>query len=170
MNYVAVGALIAASLSALLFTLPDHARVERTAVVSAPPAVVYQLVSTTSGFNRFNPFRDADPELSIAASGPDAGVGASFAWEGPSGAGSQTIVEAVPDARVVMRLDLGFAGRPVQSFTISPAPGGTQVTWALDADFAGNPARRVFGLFLDRHLGPMYEAGLSKLDRLAAGS
>lgn len=167
-TFALIGGITLAGLAALPFALPGQARVERSALVPAAPGAVYALLSTSAGFDRMNPFRDADPDLSVSFSGPESGVGAAFSWQGKSGSGSQTIVEAVPDERVVMQLDLGPMGRPLQSFTLAPAPGGTQVTWTLDADLGRNPLRRVFGLFMDRMLGATYDSGLSKLARIAA--
>jgi hypothetical protein len=164
----AAAALALAGLAALPFALPGHARVARSAIVPAAPAAVYAILSTSAGFDRINPFRDGDSDLRITFSCPPAGVGAAFAWQGKAGAGSQTIVAAEPDARVAMQLDLGAMGRPVQTFTLTPVAGGTEVTWALDAPLGANPVRRVAGLFMDRMLGSTYEAGLANLARVAA--
>lgn len=159
--------LVALGVVAVFAFVPDRAHVERSLVVSADPAAVYALVSSTSGFDRFNPFRAADPTLVVTPSGPDRGVGASFAWDGRSGKGTQTITALEEGRRVTMQLDLGSMGRPVQSFTLEPVAGGTRVTWALDATFGANPVARVFGLFMDRMLGPTYETGLAALAAVA---
>lgn len=163
-----VAGITVAGLAVAPFALPGQARVERSAIVPATPGAVYAILSTSAGFDRINPFRDADPALAVTFSGPPSGVGAGFAWKGKAGAGSQTIFAVEPDSRVAMQLDLGSMGRPVQHFTLSPVAGGTQVTWALEADLGNNPVRRVFGLFMDRMLGSTYEAGLDKLSRVVA--
>lgn len=173
MTFAAIAAaagLVLAGLAAALFALPGQARVERSALVPLAPDAVYSILSSSAGFDRINPFRDRDPNLAVTFTGPAAGVGASFAWEGKEGSGTQTIIAAEPDTRIVMQLDLGPMGTPVQSFALALAPGGTQVTWALDADLGANPVRRVFGLFMDRMLGSTYEAGLANLSRVASGS
>jgi hypothetical protein len=159
--------IVAAALLAVFVVVPDKAHVERSLVVMADPATVYPIVSSTSGFNRFNPFRAADPTLTVSPSGPERGVGASFSWEGKSGKGTQTISAVEEGRRVVMQRDLGSMGRPVQTFTLEPVGGGTRVTWALDASFGANPVARVFGLFMDRMLGPTYEQGLAALADVA---
>jgi uncharacterized protein YndB with AHSA1/START domain len=152
------------------FALPAKAHVARSAVIAAPAQDVYAILSTASGFDRINPFRDADPSLAVTFSGPDAGVGASFAWSGKSGSGRQTIVAAEPGSRLAMQLDLGPMGRPMQSFTLEPVAEGTRVTWAIDAELGPNPVKRVFGIFMDRMLGQTYEAGLKNLARVAVGT
>jgi hypothetical protein len=165
-----IAGLALAGLAVTPFALPGQARVERSAFVPAAPDAVFDILSSTRGFDRINPFRDVDPDLSVTFSGPDAGVGAAFAWNGKSGVGTQTIIEAVPMERVAMQLDLGPMGRPVQSFHLAPVPGGTHVTWALEAELGMNPVRRVFGMFMDRMLGGTYETGLANLARVAANA
>ncbi len=162
--------IILASVAAVPFALPGRAHVERSTVVQAAPDAIYAILSSSAGFDRINPFRDQDPGLAVTFSGPDAGVGAAFSWEGKAGTGTQTIVSVEPDARVVMQLDLGAMGTPVQSFTLTPIEGGTRVTWALDAELGANPLRRVFGLFMDRMLGSTYETGLANLSRISTGA
>jgi hypothetical protein len=58
-------------------------------------------------------------------------------------------------------------GKPTQSFTLTPESGKTRVVWATESEFGANPIGRVFGLFMDGYLGPIYERGLKKLDRVA---
>jgi uncharacterized protein YndB with AHSA1/START domain len=156
-TYLAIGGAAIAVIAAVPFLLPAKARVERTAVVAATPQAIFPLISSSEGFNRFNPFRDRDPNLQIAYSGPGEGPGASFAWTGKEGSGSQTISEVVDGRRVVMQLDLGSMGRPVQAFTLEPAQDGTRVTWSV---------ARVFGLFMDGMLGPLYVQGLENLSKV----
>ena len=66
-----------------------------------------------------------------------------------------------------MQIDLGAMGQPVQTFTLIPAGNATKVVWSTEARFGMNPIGRVFGLFLDGQLGPIYERGLKKLEKAA---
>jgi uncharacterized protein YndB with AHSA1/START domain len=166
----AVAGIAVAVIALTPFALPGRAHVARSAVIPAPPQAVWAILSTASGFDRINPFRDADPNLAVTFSGPDAGVGAAFAWSGQSGSGTQTIVAADPVSRLAMQLDLGAMGRPLQTFTLEPVVDGTRVTWAIDAELGADPLKRVFGVFMDRMLGQTYEAGLKNLARVAVGA
>jgi hypothetical protein len=161
--------VILAVLAAGLFLLPAKAHVERSAVIPADAPSIYPYLSSSAGFDRFNPFKEEDPTTKISFSGPDSGVGSSFRWEAKSGNGSQTIIALEENRSVTMQLDLGPMGQPRQSFTLEPAQGGTRVTWALDADLSGFPVKRVFGLFMDGMLGKKYESGLRKLAEIARG-
>lgn len=160
--YVAAAGALAA-LAAVPFALPTRAHVERSAVIDSEPAAVYGLISSTAGFDRINPFRAQDPTLKVEPFGPALGVGAGFRWTGKQGAGSQTIIRSLPGREVAMRLDLGVMGEPIQTLTLEPVAGGTRVTWSLDAQLGSNPLRRLFGLGMDRMLGPIYDRGLANL-------
>lgn len=160
---LAASGFIVAALAATPFLLPAQARVSRTAVVPATPEAIFDLISTTSGFDRINPFRNRDPKLAVTFAGPESGPGASFSWSGKEGTGTQTISTMAPNREVVMQLDLGQMGKPLQSFTLVPVEGGTEVTWSLVAEFGNNPVARIFGLMMDGMLGETYEQGLTNL-------
>lgn len=153
---------LAGVLSLAALALPRHVQVQRSAVVQAEPAEIRALLASTAGFQRINPFKAGDPGLIVRPIGPPQGVGAAFDWQGREGTGRQTVV-AVEPGRVTMQLDLGPMGRPLQSFLLKPAAGGTRVVWRLEADLGFNPIARAAGLMLDGRLGPHYEQGLRLL-------
>ncbi|MEL6793099.1 MAG: SRPBCC family protein [Pseudomonadota bacterium] len=161
---IALGAAVGvAALIAAPFALPSAVTVEREAVVGAAPDAVFELLASNAGFQKINPWKDADPELKIALSGPDRGVGSAFSFKGDEGEGVQTITALENGRRIVTEIDLGPMGKPVQTFTIEPAEGGARVVWSTEARFGMNPIGRVFGLFMDGRLGPVYERGLANL-------
>ena len=45
--------------------------------------------------------------------------------------------------------------------------GGTQVTWTMNGDMGANPLYRWMGLFMDKMVGPDFDAGLANLKALA---
>jgi hypothetical protein len=113
---------------AALTLLPKTVHIERSAVVSAAPNSVFAALSSPKSFNQFNPFKDLYPDLTYVISGPAQGVGAQYSWASSGGSGSQTIVSMKQDAEIKMQLELGFRGRPLQTFLISPVEGGSKVT------------------------------------------
>ena len=157
---LAAGAM---ALVSLPYALPSGVVVERTATIAADPEAVYGILASNRGFQTINPWKDADPDLRITLQGPESGVGSAFAFEGAEGAGVQTIVAAEPGRRVVTEIDLGRMGKPVQTFTIEPDDDGARVVWSTEARFGMNPIGRVFGLFMEGRLGPVYERGLANL-------
>ncbi|MEM7544056.1 MAG: SRPBCC family protein [Pseudomonadota bacterium] len=157
----AVGALALIGISP--YVMPGEVTIEREAVIDASPEAVYQVLSSNQGFQRINPWKDADPTLQITLSGPEAGIGSAFSFSGKDGEGTQTITALDPARRVVTEIDLGAMGKPVQSFTLEPAGEGVRVIWSTRADFGLNPIGRIIGLFMDDRLGPVYEQGLKNL-------
>ncbi|MBV6657859.1 MAG: SRPBCC family protein [Devosiaceae bacterium] len=164
----AIAAGIIAFAAIVPLALPASKTVERTAIVEAAPQDVYTLLSSTKGFQTFNPYLDTDPNLQITPQGPEAGVGAAFAFAGKEGNGTQTITRLEENAEVEMLIDLGSMGQPVQTFTLRPHSQGTEVVWSVESEFGLNPIGRVFGLFMDGMLGPVYERGLRNLATVVA--
>lgn len=163
-TWIIIGAVVAA-LVAAPYLLPSEKTVARSAIIQAPAPDLYALIASNQGYQRFNPYKDTDPDLAITLQGPPSGVGSGFAFKGKEGAGTQTIIAAEPHQSVTMQIDLGAMGKPVTSFTLEPAGDGTKVTWSTRSEFGMNPVGRVFGLFLDGMLGGVYERGLQNLDR-----
>jgi hypothetical protein len=160
--------LVAASLTdlmtigvvAALTLLPKTIHTERSAVVSAAPNMGFAALSSPTSFHQFNPFKDVNPDLQGVISGPANGIGAKYTWSSSGGNGSQTIVSMKQDAEIKMQLELGFRGRPTQTFLISPVAGGSKVTWVQDGNLGYNPVARIIGTILDGKLGPVYENSL----------
>lgn len=164
MSTIALAAFIPIALVALiLILLPDRKTISRERLVPAPAAPILDLVASNEGYQSFNPFKDKDPNLKLEMFGPDHGVGSGFTFSGKDGKGSQTVAAVVPNESVTLQLDLGPLGRPVTTFMFEPEDSGTRVRWTTTAQFGLNPIARVFGLFLERILGPEYEHGLDLL-------
>ena len=163
-TYAAAGLV---SLSAATLLLPRPVSVERTASLDAAPAAIMELVASNTGYQAFNPYKDTDPNLQIDMFGPATGVGSGFHFEGKDGKGSQTVASVTGD-QVVYNIDLGALGQPQQSIHVSPSEDGSTVTWRIDSDQGFNPIFRVFGLFMDGMMGPIFERGLENLDKAAA--
>ncbi|MGL4488437.1 MAG: SRPBCC family protein [Rhizobiaceae bacterium] len=161
---------IAATLGLIVagtFLLPSTATVERKKVIAANDAALFALISSNEGFQTFNPYKDTDPNLLITLSGPANGIGSGFAFKGAEGEGTQTITALEPNRSITMEIDLGAMGKPIQSFDLAPVEGGTEVTWRVKSDFGYNPMGRVFGMFMDGMLGPIYERGLGNLEKVS---
>lgn len=162
--------LVAAVVLGILVFVPSHTRVERKLDIAASTETVYSLLSSNSGFQRFNPYCDTDPDLKIELFGPEEGVGSAFRFSGKEGSGTQTITAIEPNRSVKMHIDLGFMGQPEQHFLLKPTSAGTEVTWRVDMEFGFNVMGRIFGLFAEGILGDTYQRGLSNLDRAVARS
>mgnify|MGYP000280063252 FL=1 len=163
-GYAAIGAL---AIGAATLALPRHVSVERSAVVSTAPQTVLALAASNQGYQRFNPYKTQDPNLKIDLFGPASGVGSGFHFDSKDGKGKQTVSQVTQES-VVYAVDLGALGQPTQMIRATPVDGGTLVTWRADSDLGYNPLFRVFGLFMDRMMGPTLELGIDNLGKVAA--
>ncbi len=156
--------------------LSGQARVERTALVEAPPFAVQAVVedlSTWPEWSAWNKERDPQAEWSFEGE-PGAGMRWSWQSEGPLGTGSLTVTGSTPE-RVDFQLrfeDSSGLMEASDSMVLMPTEEGTQVTWAMDHTFDPLLLRWIvqLGVF-DAMLGADYEAGLTGLgERLAPES
>ena len=162
--YTLIAIIAAIFMIALL--LPRKVVVTRQADVAMRPEDVIARVSSTEGFQTFNPYRTTDPKLKITPFGPTEGVGSGFRFEGKEGKGTQTVT-AVTAKTVTHLIDLGAMGQPVQTIHAEATETGARVTWTVTSDMGYNPIFRIFGLFMDRMLGKTYELGLKNIAALA---
>lgn len=163
---LAVVLLLVATLLAAAFLLPSSTHVERTITIARPPAEVFTMLNSYRRFNEWSPWHARDPGTVYDYEGPAEGVGAGMGWSSEQsdvGKGRQTIVESVPNEKIVTRLEFEGQGDAVATFTLAPVDAGTRVVWALDTEHGHNPISRGFGLMLDRWVGADYEQGLAKL-------
>lgn len=166
MTIVYTIAAIFATVALIALLLPRKVVVTREADVTMRPEDVIARVSSTEGFQTFNPYCTTDPGLKVTPFGPSEGVGSGFSFEGKEGKGTQTVTQ-VTATSVTHLIDLGAMGKPVQSIEAKATDTGAHVTWTVASDMGYNPVFRIFGLFMDRMLGKTYELGLKNIASLA---
>lgn len=164
------GAAIITAAAIVPFLLPSTVKVVRSSVIKAEPGELYQLIASNEGYQAFNPYRSADPNLKIRLEGPASGVGSGFHFDGKDGKGSQFVSSVEENKSVTMAIDLGPMGKPTQKFELEPVTGGTRVVWTMDMSFGMNPIGRVMGLFMDGMVGGTFEKGLENLANVTAKS
>lgn len=152
-------------------TKPDDFRVQRTALVKAPPERIYPLIADLQAWKAWSPWEKKDPKMTRTFSGPQSGVGAAYAWDGDKnvGAGRMEITEATAPSKVVLRLEFlkPFEATNTATFALAPGVDGTTVTWSMDGKY--NIFSKVMCLFMDmdKMVGTDFEAGLANLKSLA---
>lgn len=152
----------------------DEFLVERTTIVKAEAPDVFALINDFHQWTQWSPWEGLDPAMQRTYAGPDAGVGASYAWAGnkKAGSGSMVITESVPNERVVLDLAFlkPFKAQNVTTFLISPNAGEVQVTWKMTGK--KNLFFKIFGFIfsMDKLVGKDFEKGLSQLKAAAEKS
>ena len=149
--------------------LPQQRHVERSVVISATPADVFQKVSNPRSFNQWSPWAKIDPNTAFTFTGPESGKGSGLTWmsDNPNvGSGSWMITDTVENQTVKMELDFGNQGKSSSSFELKKEGSVTRITWGFDMDTGMNPVNRWIGMVVDKWIGADYEKGLSDLKAL----
>ncbi len=141
------------------------------AVVFAVVVAVILVLADFHAWDGWSPWEKKDPAMKRNFSGPMAGVGSIYAWDGNQevGQGSMEIAEASPPSKLVLKLDFvkPFEGHNIVTFTLVPRSEATEVTWAM----AGKSpfVAKVIQLFcdMDAMVGKEFESGLANLKALA---
>lgn len=151
---------------------PAEYTVSRSETVPRPPEAVFAMVNNFHEWEKWSPWAKLDPQMTTTYSGPESGVGASYAWQGNSdvGSGKMTITESNPYEKVGIRLEFidPFASVAQTDFRFEPVPNGTKVTWMMEGH--NGFIEKAFTLFMDMDalIGADFEKGLNQMSAAAA--
>jgi uncharacterized protein YndB with AHSA1/START domain len=162
---------IAAVFAVYVALQPSSFRIERSAIIVAPPAAVFAEVNNFHNWEGWSPWAKLDPNAKATFEGPDAGEGAVFRWDGNEkiGAGSMTVLESKPDERVKVRIDFQkpHVASHTAEFTLKPDGPRTLVTWVMSGEHGYlEKAVSVFAN-IDALVGGQFEQGLANLKKVA---
>lgn len=160
-------AMLLAVFLAIVATRPADFRYERSIVIAAPPASIFEHVDDLERWQAWSPWEQLDPQMQRTYTESKRGVGASYTWSGNSdvGKGTMTIVESVANERIAMQLDFiePMAAKNRVDFTFAPTGGTTTVTWAMSG--SNNFVAKAFDLLFDIEsmVGKDFDKGLTAL-------
>ena len=154
----------------LLFatTKPDTFMVQRVATIHAPPERIFPLLNDFHNWGVWSPWEKLDTAMTRTYSGPESGVGATYAWSGNSdvGTGRMEITQSVAPTQVMIALDFlsPFESHNTAELVLTPAGDSTTtVTWTMRGpnQYIG----KVMSVFvsMDKMIGKDFEAGLANL-------
>ena len=165
-------AAVLAVLALYVDSRPSEFRVQRTAVVPAPPAAVYARLVDFARWADWSPWEKLDPAMKRTLTGAPGSVGHAYAWAGNDavGEGRMTITGLLPGERVDLRLEFlePWSATNATAFTIEPEGAGSRVTWSMSG--TSGFVAKAMGLFMDMDamIGKDFEAGLRSLGEVAA--
>lgn len=145
--------------------LPSTFTVERSVDIAAPADKVYGLIEDPREWKRWTVWNRRDPAMTMSYSGPPSGAGAGWAWQSATeGSGSMKFTAAEPGRRIAYELHFpDFDSTSTGDLRLAPAGSGTRVTWTMNGNMGANPVFKWFVLFMDRMVGPDFDAGLKNL-------
>jgi uncharacterized protein YndB with AHSA1/START domain len=141
----------------------------RNTTVNAPAEKVYALIADPREWKRWAVWNQRDPAMAITYSGPPSGNGAVWEWKSKSeGDGKMTFSAAEPGKRVAYELYFpDFGTTSTGALELASEGSGTRVTWIMNGNMGSNPIYRWMALFMDRMIGPDFEAGLANLKAIS---
>lgn len=169
-----VGVIVLVAVAAILIyaaTKPNSFRVQRSAVIDAPPNEIFPYINELKRWAAWSPYDRKDPGTKRTYNGPESGKGAIYEWDGNKsvGRGRMEIVEVTLPGRILFKLDFirPFEAHNMAEFTLEPGNGQTNVTWALygPSPYFAKVMGVVMGLFMnvDDMVGKDFVAGLANL-------
>jgi len=163
-------AIVVVALLIVISTRPSSFRIERTTRIAAPPDRVFPFIQDFHEWTKWSPWEKLDADLKRTYSGPPAGVGAAYAWEGKNtGSGAMQITQATPASRVLIKLDFikPFEAHNTADFTIASDGGGSVVTWAMYGPQGFMNKAMSLVMSMDKLVGGQFDEGLQNLKRVS---
>ncbi|MBU6324005.1 MAG: SRPBCC family protein [Bacteroidetes bacterium] len=175
MKFVKYFVLVMLSLIATVLTLaslksPEY-KVQRSTVIHAPRAVVWNQISRWKQFNNWNPWAALDSNAVYQFEGNDGALGSSVSWKGNDniGAGSMRTwrVEPMKSVDAELKFTAPWESTSNTRIEMQGDDGQVQVSWTMYGK--QSLLERSFTLFMggmDKMVGKDYEQGLINLKRV----
>lgn len=145
--------------------------VVRSTTIAAEPARIHALIDDFREWRKWSPWEDLDPDLQRTYTGPDAGVGAHYAWSGnrKAGQGSMEITGSAPERIDVKLIFLKpFSAVNDVAFDLTPAAdAATDVRWSMQGEQKGFWGLVGRFMNMDKLVGKDFEKGLAQLKAAA---
>lgn len=175
LEIILIAVVVVVILLAVVIALqPSQYRVMRSARMTAPRDVVFDLVNNFRKWEAWSPWEKKDPAMQRTFEGPAAGEGAIYAWAGDKnvGEGRMTLTESRPPDSIRIRLEFikPFQCTNDVEFTFKSEGGQTVVTWTMTGknNFMGKAVGLVMNM--DKMIGKDFEAGLAGIRATVAAA
>lgn len=151
-----------------LATLDGNYDIQRSKVINAPTAMVYNKVNDFKTWASWSPWLYKDPSTKLTFGDISSGSGAFYSWESENkdvGAGRMETIDAVANESLNQQITFTepWEQQSNISWSFKPAEGGgTEVTWGMNGEMPF--MARYMAAKMDEYVGPDYEKGLAKLD------
>lgn len=154
-------------LSVVVAMQPAELKVTRSLDINAPTERIFEQVNDFHKWDAWSPWAKLDPNMKVTYTGPDSGVGASYAWSGNDevGEGKMTIKNTHPPKYLAIDLEFikPFEAKNLTQFEFKTMGEKTNVTWTMVGK--KNFIMKAFCLVidLDKAIGTDFEKGLAQL-------
>ncbi len=147
---------------------PNEMIIAREITMNATPEVIFPHINNSEKADAWMPWRESDPAVKLAYSGPKEGVDSKSSWTstGKMGTGEAVVVESIPNQ--IVKIQLTYTKPMVMSqlaeISLIPTEGGrTLVRWSVSGN--NNFISKIFGVLMnvEKMVGSEFEKGLLKL-------
>lgn len=171
-----LGAVVALAviMAVVIAMQPADFTITRSAEINAPSDKIFELVNDFHKWDLWSPWAKLDPSMKTTYSGPDSGVGASYAWVGNDevGEGRMTIKSNHPPKQIVIDLEFiaPFAAKNVTGFDFKGEGTKTNVTWSMLGKKNFMTKAFCMVMDMDKMVGGDFEKGLAQMKAVAEAS
>lgn len=147
-------------------TRPNDFDVSRSAVIKAPPSVVFNTVKDFKKWEPWNPWMEADSTIKATYPEKTSGIGGSYSWTSKDGPGSMKNIAMEENKSIDQELQFADYDPNDVYWKFEEVPEGTKVTWGMkneETPFIFKAFAAMSG-GMDKMIGPMYEKGLENLN------
>ena len=164
--YVVLG--IVAFVLLVAAVMPGKYLVEKSTIISKPPAEVYNKIANLNHYKDWNPWAKTDPDAQTSITGDPMHVGHKYYWNGKKvGEGSLTVRSTVPSKAINFDLVFlkPFKSQAIDAWDFTQVDGGTKVVWRNSGAFPF-PVARLMGPSITKQLNTQFEDGLRNLKEM----
>jgi hypothetical protein len=168
-----VGIVVAVAVIAIVIfaaTKPATYHVERSTTIAAMPEKISPLLNDFHNWDQWSPWAKLDPSMRVSYSGPRAGQGAIYEWQGNKKVGKGRMeILAVEPTLTSIKLDFlsPFESHNRTNFVLEPQGSATRVTWTMDGPNTFMSKLMSVFVSMDKMIGKDFDTGLSQLKSAA---
>ncbi|MFW6257420.1 MAG: SRPBCC family protein [Prolixibacteraceae bacterium] len=149
------------------YFLPRLVQIERSALIEAPPKVVFAQVNDLHSWEKWLNWSQIDPEMEVKYINHGVGEGSGYIWESQDpniGVGKILITESVPYDSIVTLINFADERDGISIFYFEGTDNTTRITWKFKYDVGYNPVARWMGLINGNYAGPDFEESFENLN------
>jgi hypothetical protein len=147
--------------------LPSHFLVSRSMTIKAKPEDIYAQLDDPKAWKNWSIWTRRDPAMEIVYNNVPRGVGASWSWKSKTqGDGIMTFTASDPAKQLTYKLEFPSYGMvSTGMLKLEPGADGVKLTWTNEGDMGANPMNHYMAQFMDKMVGPDFDAGLAQLKK-----
>ena len=153
------------ALSIFVATQKGDFTIEKSQIINAPKATVFNFVNDYRNWEDFNTMISEDPEMKIMFPKKTMGPGASFSWEGKEESGDVLTVFVKENDSISQKMNFNGASSSV-FWSFKDTIGGTKLTWKTTGKMSFMmKVTTIIDGGMNEILGEKYEKSLANIDK-----